>query len=250
MSIKVSIITPTYNSEATVFNTLESVAFQSYANIEHIIVDGLSVDSTVSFVRKFDHVAALIIGEDSGIYEALNKGLALATGDIIGILNSDDTLDNSDVIQNIVSVFTNNPSISCVYGNLVYVNDRGRVVRTWVSNEYKTGLFEKSWSPAHPTFYCRRSVYENFGHYRTDLRIASDVDFMFKVLEIYSLESFFINENLIKMRIGGVSSRGLKSTFEITYEMFIVFKTNGKKLNIIKYLFYKLLKIREFLFVN
>jgi hypothetical protein len=151
------------------------------------------------------------------------------------------------VIQRIVSAFTSD-TIDCVYGNLVYVSrqDPTRITRYWRSRSFCDGLFEKSWTPAHPTFYCKKSLYERFGLYRTDFKIASDAELMYRFLQKNHIRSKFINADFVRMRDAGVSSRGIKSTIVITQEMKRAIIENGGHFNLIKYLFFKFLKISEF----
>jgi glycosyltransferase involved in cell wall biosynthesis len=245
--LKISIITPTYNSEQYIENNINSVFSQSYKNTEHIIVDGASTDNTIKLINKRKNNITFFVSEkDNGIYDAINKGISLSTGDIIGILNSDDKFHNEEVLKEIINVFIENPDVYCLYGNLIFLNNSKKLVRVWNSKKFVTGQFEKSWTPAHPTFYCRKSVYDLFGKYKIDYKIAADVEFMFRVLEIGKLKSFFLNKILVDMTIGGVSTRGFKSTITITKEIRKAFRENGYKLNLIKYLFFKLLKLKEF----
>ena len=245
--MKISIITPTYNSEQYIENNINSVFSQSYKNTEHIIVDGASTDNTIKLINKRKNNITFFVSEkDNGIYDAINKGISLSTGDIIGILNSDDKFHNEEVLKEIINVFIENPDVYCLYGNLIFLNNSKKLVRVWNSKKFVTGQFEKSWTPAHPTFYCRKSVYDLFGKYKIDYKIAADVEFMFRVLEIGKLKSFFLNKILVDMTIGGVSTRGFKSTITITKEIRKAFRENGYKLNLIKYLFFKLLKLKEF----
>ncbi len=245
--MKITLITATFNSERNINSCLQSVVGQSYKNIEHIIVDGASKDKTIEIVRNSQSITRCISEPDKGIYDAMNKGIKLATGDIIGTLNSDDTLFNNEVLEKVANTFLQNPEIECLYGNLVFVNEDDKVVRKWQSKPFESGFFEKSWSPAHPTFYCKKEVFENYGLYKTNYKIAADVEFMFRVLELNKIKSYFLDKNIVKMSIGGVSTQGVNSTYIITRELQRAFRENGKKLNLLKYLFYKGLKIKEYL---
>jgi glycosyltransferase involved in cell wall biosynthesis len=247
--MKVSIITPAFNSIKTIGLTIDSVRSQSYGNIEHIVVDGGSTDGTYELLdsRRLE-LAVLISGKDRGIYDAINKGFAVSTGDIIGVLNSDDCFFDINVIQKIVGVFQNILDIDCVYGDLLYIDHHSKVKRVWNSMNFSKGLFEKSWTPGHPTFYCRRIVYQELGGYKISYKIAADVDFMFRALDIRGFNSFYLNEFLVKMLIGGVSNKGFISTVIIIKEMKKSFHENNRDFNIMKYLFFKLLKLNEFKF--
>lgn len=245
--MKVSIITPCYNSVNSVGKTIDSISSQTYNNIEYIVIDGGSSDGTYDILQNRKSEIDLLISEkDKGIYDAINKGIEISTGDIIGILNSDDKFFDDKVIEKIVDVFKNREDINCVYGNLIFIDNEERIKRIWKSQNYRQGLFEESWTPAHPTFYCRNIVYRDLGNYKIDYNIAADVDFMFRALEIEGYKSWFINDYLIKMAIGGVSNQGLKSLWIIIKEMKRSFYENNRRLNLPKYLFFKLLKLREF----
>jgi glycosyltransferase involved in cell wall biosynthesis len=246
--MKISIITPTYNVEKSIRETLESVNSQNYRNFEHILIDGKSSDRTCEIIKNYNSYKLTYISEcDNGLYDAINKGIKLSTGDIIGILNADDRYYSAETLKIIHEIFMKNPDIDCVYGNLEFVNDSHVVVRKWKSKNFESGLFEKSWTPAHPTFYCRRKVYDELNQYKVNYQIASDVDFMYRALEIRKYKSHFIEQNLVQMTIGGKSTRGLSSLLIIIREMKRVFAENGKKLNMAKYLFFKVMKIREFI---
>ncbi len=246
--MKVSIITATYNSAATIAGCVESVNEQTYSDIEHIVIDGASGDNTVEIIKSLPNRVTRIVSEpDKGIYDAMNKGIKVATGDIIGTLNSDDAFYDATAVEKVARVFQENPEIDCLYGKLVFVNEKQKIVRRWESRPFEPGLFAKSWTPAHPTFYCRRKVFEKFGLYKTNYKIAADVEFMMRVLEVGNIKSNYLNEVLVRMTIGGVSTNGLQSTITITKEMQRAFRENGLKLNLIKYLFHKGLKILEYL---
>ncbi len=247
--MKVSIITPCYNSVDTIGLTIDSVKSQTHGNIEHIVVDGGSTDGTAELLiaRKME-LGILISEKDRGIYDAINKGFYVSRGDIIGILNSDDCFFNCNIIERIIDVFKSNPEVFCVYGNLIFVNRSGKVKRVWHSKNYSYGLFDKSWTPAHPTFYCRRIVYNELVGYKIHYKIAADVDFMFRALEIKSFRSIYVNEYFVKMLVGGASNNGINSTLTIIKEMKKSYQENKKKLNMVKYIFYKLIKLKEFRF--
>jgi glycosyltransferase involved in cell wall biosynthesis len=244
--MKISIITPTFNVENSIIETLISISSQNYTNFEHIIIDGQSTDGTSEIIKNYKLHNLIYVSEaDNGLYDAINKGVNLATGDIIGILNADDRYYSSETLDLLCEAFKNNPEVDCVYGNLEFVNGSKKVVRKWRSKSFISGLFEKSWTPAHPTFYCRKKVYEELKEYKVNYEIASDADFMYRALEVKKYKSYFINKNLVEMTIGGKSTRGLKSLIIIIREMNRMFAENGKRLNMIKYLFFKVLKVKE-----
>lgn len=255
--LKVSIITVTYNSENTLKDTIESVYNQTYNDIEYILIDGKSTDTTVdiikNYISKFNdkHFEYKWVSEkDNGIYDAINKGIKMATGDIIGILNSDDYYYDNNVVKVISEAFADK-NTDCIYGNLEYIDPISKKVRRrWKSKQFEPGLFQKSWTPAHPTFYCKKELYNKYGVYRTDFKIAADVELMYRFLEKNSVVSKYIDRYFVIMRQGGVSSNGLNSTITITKEMKRTFEENDGKFNLIKYLYYKALKIKEFLVVK
>jgi glycosyltransferase involved in cell wall biosynthesis len=210
----ISIITVCFNSASTIQDTLESVRSQSYRNYEHIIVDGGSTDGTLEIIKSNMYPnLSVFFGPDDGIYDAMNKGIDLARGDIVGILNSDDCFSSPSILSKIVEVF-NDSDIDCIYGNLTFV-DRGTntPLRKWISSKFIPGAFSGGWHPAHPTFYCRRKVYECVGAYNLDIPISSDFDFMLRVLEVYKFKSFYLEENLINMKNGGASNKNLINIF-------------------------------------
>ena len=246
--MKISLITATYNSAATIATCIESVNRQTHADIEHIIIDGASKDNTLEIIQSMPNRVVRIVSEpDKGIYDAMNKGIALATGEVVGILNSDDQFYADNALEQIASAFAQTGA-DCTYGNLVYTNTEGKVVRSWKSRPYRTGLFARSWSPAHPTFYCKTELYRRYGLYKTDYRIAADVELMLRFLEVHGISSHFIDQTLVNMLQGGVSNQGLKSTLIITREMQRAFRENGLPFNLFKYLFCKGMKVKELLF--
>jgi len=245
---KVSVITVVFNAKNTIAQTIESVLSQTYKNIEHIVIDGGSTDGTLSIIQKYrDKIAKFISKPDQGIYDAMNKGILLASGKVVGFLNADDMFYDKNVIQRVALSFDNN-DIDCIYGNLVYVSCKNidRITRCWESKEFCDGLFQKSWTPAHPTFYCKKNIYERFGLYRTDFKIAADVELMYRFLQKNHVRSKYINADFVRMRDSGVSNHGIKSTVVITREMKRAIIENGGQFNLIKYLFFKFLKISEF----
>jgi glycosyltransferase len=210
--LKVSIITVTFNSGATVADTLESVRCQNYDNIEHIIVDGHSQDETMEIVRSFPHVKKWISEKDGGIYDAMNKGIQMATGDIIGILNSDDVYANSQVISKIAACFQKK-STETVYSDLNYVKaeDLEKVVRHWKSGDFKRENFYYGWMPPHPTFFVRREVYEKAGFFNLSLKSSADYELMLRILFKHQFGTTYLPEVLVKMRSGGASNSSFKN---------------------------------------
>lgn len=223
--MKISIITATYNSEKTIKDTLDSVLSQTFDDFEHIIIDGGSKDSTMEIVKSYEkkyHGRLKYISEkDKGLYDAMNKGICLATGDVVGILNSDDVYYDKDSLSKIANAF---PSSDICFGDLVYMNeDLSKVMRTWRT---KLGKFERGWIPAHPTFYVKKKVYEEKGNYNLDFKICADYDFMIRALKDKKYKIAYIDDFLVKMRLGGKSSDGLKGYAKNALEANRVLKHN------------------------
>ena len=247
LKMKVSIITISFNSASSIRATLESVKTQTYKNTQHIIIDGGSSDSTLEICYDYPHLSKIISEKDFGVYHAFNKGLKIATGEIIGFLNSDDIFYNKNSLEKIVEGFDENTD--AVFGNLKFYNNKNRVIRKWKSSPYKKGSFKKAWMPAHPTFYCRKKVYEKYGDYNESFKIAGDFELMLRFMECYEINTKFINHNLIKMKTGGISNSGLISKIKILKEEFKAFQINNLRVNRFIYLFSKALKIKEFILI-
>jgi len=228
--MKISIITATYNSQATVQDTLRSVASQAYNNIEHIIIDGLSTDNTISIVKGFPHVARINVEKDHGIYDAMNKGLKLATGEVVGILNSDDFYTDEKVLSQVMEAFSD-PFVDVVYGDLQYVkqNDVHVVVRTWKSGQYKKKNFYYGWMPPHPTFFVRRKIYEEVGLFNTDLRSAADYEMMLRILVKHGARAHYIPGIMVKMRAGGMSNASVRNRLRANQEDRMAWRLNELK---------------------
>ena len=211
--MRISIITVVWNNEKTIRDAIDSIAEQTHENIEHIIVDGKSTDGTIEIVKSYgSQVAQFISEKDKGIYDAMNKGLALATGDIIGILNSDDVYTNEHVIARVAQEFKNNNTDS-VFADLDYVdqNDLSKVVRKWRSSKFVPGSFAKGWHPAHPTFFVKKEVYEKYGTFDLSFQVSADFELMLRLLEKHQISSSYIPEVLVKMRNGGESNGAIKN---------------------------------------
>jgi glycosyltransferase involved in cell wall biosynthesis len=227
--LKISVITVCRNSENTIGQTLISVKSQTYREIEHIVIDGRSNDNTLAVVHKVGkHVAHVISERDKGIYDAMNKGLALATGDVIGFLNSDDIFANAEVVARIAETMKN-PSIDACYGDLIYVDqsDMSKVVRYWKSGEFNCGDFFRGWVPAHPTFYARRKVYQEFGGFDLNINLAADFDILLRFFEVHKISVEYIPEILIKMRLGGATNASWNSIYRQNREIAEIFKKYG-----------------------
>lgn len=212
-SLKISIITVCFNSAKTIKETLLSVAEQDYPFIEHIIIDGASTDDTLNIVAAFKKNIALVVSEpDRGVYDAMNKGIALATGEVIGFLNADDVYASPAAISHIATAFTDE-NIQACYGDLIYFSSDHpeKIYRYWRSRSFVSGLFAKGWCPAHPTFFVRKTVYQRYGGFNLSYQMGNDVELMMRFLEKYQITSVYLPRILVKMRLGGISNRGLKN---------------------------------------
>lgn len=219
-SIKLSIVTACYNSEKTIGAAIASLKRQSWSNVEHIVIDGLSSDKSVEIARETLGQHDVLISEsDRGIYDALNKGIQHATGDVIGFLHSDDLYAHDDVLQRVAKCFAD-PKIGAVYGDLEYVNaiDTSKVVRYWKSGKFSRKKLKRGWMPPHPTFFMRRKFYEELGGFNLDLKISGDYDSMLRYLNSERVCTCYLPEVLVKMRVGGISNRSLSTIVKKTCE--------------------------------
>lgn len=228
--MKISVITATYNSEATVRDTLTSISRQDYPDVEHIIVDGRSDDGTLDIVADFPHVKKIVSETDKGIYDAMNKGIRLATGEVIGILNSDDIYIDPSVLSAVAQAFAD-PAVMTVYADLQYVHpdNLDRVKRTWITGPFKKKNFYYGWMPPHPTFFVRKEVYERIGVFNTDLRSAADYELMLRILLKNGMPAHYIPRVIVKMRAGGVSNASLRNRLRANREDRLAWKLNGLK---------------------
>lgn len=230
--MKISVITATYNCAATLRTTLESMAAQTYPNIEHLVIDGGSKDNTVELIQHWSaHPLTWESGKDKGIYDALNKGIAKATGEVVGFLHADDVLQDEHVLEKIAKAFED-PSVQAVYGDLVYVaqDDLQRVIRTWHSGSFDMNKLRQGWMPPHPTFYVRRSLYQQLGGFDLQYRIAADYDNMLRLLsgpDGRGIRAAYVPEVLVRMRTGGVSNRSLRNILQKSREDLAIVRRNG-----------------------
>ena len=233
--MKVSIITCTYNSAKTVADTIRSVNAQTYPNIEHIIVDGLSKDNTLEIVKQYAEERQIIKCEkDNGIYDAFNKGIRMATGDIIGVLNSDDFFTSDNIIEQVVNAF-NKENIDAVYGDIHFVNqdNLNRCVRYYSSKSFRPWMMRMGFMFAHPSFYVKREYYENLGLYKTDYKIAADFELLLRFVVKNKINCKYLPLDFVTMRTGGASTEGIKSKKIINKECLRACKENNYYSNII-----------------
>ncbi len=248
--MKVSIITVVYNRASTIERTIRSVLNQSHNNIEYVIVDGNSNDGTMTVVDQYrNQISTVICEKDQGMYDALNKGIKAATGDIVGILHADDEFTNENIIQQIVEKFQSNPVIDAIYGDVgfVHADQQHKIVRYYSSAIFRTNLFKFGFMPAHPTFFCYRRFYEQFGYYRTDLEIAADFDLLLRFLRKHQLFTVYIPEMLVRMNMGGKSTNGISSTIKINKELKQILSEHQLPSSYIRLYSRYFIKVSEFL---
>lgn len=230
--MKISILTATYNSDKTLRDTIESVLRQNYRDFEYIIIDGGSKDRTLDIIKEYEpkFVGRLnyISEPDHGIYDAMNKGIKMATGDVVGILNSDDFYTSDDALQKIADAFEHN-DIDATYGDIHFVNDDDltKMVRYYSSAVFKRSFMRFGLMPAHPSFYCKREVYEKYGAFDTSYRIAADFENLLRLIFIHRIKTLYIPKDFVTMRMGGASTAGFASRKKIMHEHLQAMKKNG-----------------------
>lgn len=227
--LKVSIITVCYNSSETIESTIQSVVSQNYSNIEYIIVDGLSTDDTLKIVDRYkSNISKVISEKDDGIYDAINKGIALTTGEILAILHADDFYADNTVISEIVDTFTKQ-QVEAVYGNLQYVDreDTNKIKRNWISGIYSKQNFLQGWMPPHPSFFAKKECYTKFGVFNTTLKSAADYELMLRFLYKHNCSVAYIPKVLVKMRVGGKSNVSIINRIKANREDKKAWEING-----------------------
>jgi glycosyltransferase involved in cell wall biosynthesis len=226
---RVSIITVVYNNEF-IGTAIESVISQDYENIEYIIVDGGSTDGTLDIINAYRSKIQQVISEpDLGMYDAINKGIKLATGELIGLLHADDFMADNTVISRMVQVFEENPGISATYADVIFTDrwDLQKVLRYYSSKHFKPWMFKFGFQPAHPTFYARKSLFVQYGLYSTNYKIAGDFELLMRFLYIHKVKVLYVRDVWVKMRIGGLSTDGFKSLFKLNKEILMACRSNA-----------------------
>ncbi len=251
--MKISIITATFNSGATIRDTIESVLRQTYKNWELIIKDGGSKDSTLEICREFVTPSQgrirIVSNPDKGIYDAMNQGIELATGDVVGLLNSDDFYTSNDILETIARAFDES-EVDAVYGDIHYVNDGelNKCVRYYSSAKFTRERMMGGWMPAHPSFYCQRDLYSKYGLFDTSFKVAADFEQLLRLIYVGRIKMRYIPKDFVTMRIGGASTSGIKSHVTILTEQLRGFKKNGIRNNLFRIsarLFEKLMEFRK-----
>lgn len=226
--IKISVITAVYNGRSTVTEALDSVLAQTHPDVEMVIVDGGSTDGTVELLERYrPHAASFVSERDKGIYDALNKGILMSRGEVVGFLHADDLFASDDALAQIAAAFED-PTVDAVYGDLVYVrrDEIGSVVRRWRAGACTTAALRRGWMPPHPTFYVRRSVYEKLGSFDTRYRIAADYDSIVRFLFTGAIKAAYVPQTLVRMRMGGISNRSLSTLIAKTKEDFNIVRSH------------------------
>ncbi len=226
--MKISVVTVVFNGETTIRETIESVLAQDYIDVEYIIVDGNSTDGTVGIVKSFgERIAKFVSEKDQGIYDAMNKGIQLATGEVVGLLNADDRFACPDALSQVAAAFQRSQA-DAVYGDLEYFNGQtARVTRLWRAGTYRAGLFLWGWMPPHPTFFIRRKWYQKHGGFRLDMGTAADYELMLRMAHKHGAKLAYVQRVLVRMRVGGVSNVSLKNRLAANRNDGLAWRVNG-----------------------
>jgi len=239
--MKITVITVVFNAEHTIGDALESVASQTHDDIEHIVIDGASTDGTMRIVEQHRAQLAHIVSEpDTGIYDAMNKGVHLASSQVIGILNADDVYQDDTVLSQVASAHADE-NIDACYADLVYVrpNDLQKVTRFWRSRDYTPGMCFRGWMPAHPTFFVKKRVYEKVGLFNTELDYQADLEFCARAFEIHQINSIYIPKLWVRMRLGGVTNNSFSTMVKGNWESYQALRAIGLKRNVLWYFLLK-----------
>lgn len=249
MSLTISIITAVHNNREFIADAIESVLSQRYPHIEYIVIDGASDDGTVEIIKRYeDKISKFISEPDNGIYDALNKGLKIASGDVIGFLHSDDFYSDEFVIEKIAVMFSSE-DVQAVYSDLAYVNrkNRNKIIRYWKAGWFTEISLKMGWMPPHPTLFVRKSVYNNTGLFNTNLKIAADYDMILRIFNYSSGRVEYIDEILVKMRTGGKSNKGLKQLLLKSREDYRILKKYNSGFPLLTLIMKNLRKIKQFI---
>ena len=247
----ISIIIPTFNSSQTIQNNLDSIKKQTYLNYEIVIIDNNSTDDTITLIKKnnFKNIKT-IIEKDSGIYDAVNKGILNSTGDLVSILHSDDIYNHNDVLKNVVNAFNQKKNVEIVYGDLVYVknDDINSVLRYWKPGKFKNDLFLKGWHPPHPSFFAKKRLFNSYGLYNSKIGNSADVELMHRFMQIFKINFYYLNETLVKMRYGGKSNSNIMSIIRQNLEIIKFLNIQNSLYKIIIFFLYKFIdRLKQFI---
>lgn len=247
--MKISVITAVLNNKDFIEGCIRSVRNQSYKNIEHIIIDGASTDGTLDIINNFrDGISRVVSEKDSGMYHAINKGIGLAGGDVIAILNADDFYPDENIIEEVAGAFEEYGT-DAVYGDIIYVSkaDAGKIVRYWKAGPYNKGAMRTGWMPPHPAFFVKKNVYEKYGLFNTDFRIAADYEICIRFLYKYGISLSYLPRVLVKMRLGGRSNATFSGLLLKSAEDFRAWKSNGLKASPATIILKNAMKIPQFI---
>jgi glycosyltransferase involved in cell wall biosynthesis len=245
--LKISLITVTFNAADTIELCINSVINQQYPHLEYIIIDAQSTDGTLVIANKYKkHIHHIVSGPDNGIYDAMNKGIKHATGDIIGILNADDHFAGNDILKTINNIFEITGA-DAVYGNVDYIDRNGKVVRRWRSGVYEHGAFNRGWMPPHPSFYVKKQLFEKFGLYDLQYGSATDYELMLRFIHTHKIEVHYLNKVVVKMLIGGVSNKNIKNRINAWKNDYKAMRTNGLPFPYIAIVLKPLRKITQYI---
>ena len=250
--MKISIVTPTYNSAETLRDTLESILSQSYDDYEVLLQDAGSKDGTIALAKEFEPKFGgrlkIVSEPDKGLYDGFNKGAQRAVGDVIGVLNSDDFYTSSEVLETIANAFEEHSDLDAVYADVHYVDpsDTKHIVRYYSSKSFEPKRMRMGYMPAHPTFYCRKECYERYGYFDLSYRVAADFENLLRLIYVNTIRTLYIQEDWVTMRTGGASSSGFQSHRRIIRDHFRAFRKNNVKVNPFMYFWRYVEKLREF----
>lgn len=250
--MKISIVTPTFNSAKTLRDTLESILRQTYQDYEVLLQDAGSRDGTVEIAReyqsRFGERLKIVSAPDRGLYDGFNKGVQRATGDVVGVLNSDDFYTTDKVLETIVATYAEHPEIDAVYADVHYVDssDLTKPVRYYSSKKFTKERMEWGYMPAHPTFYARKECFEKYGYFDLYYKVAADFEYLLRLIYVNNIKTYYVEQDWVTMRTGGASSSGLKSHIRIMKDHFHAFRANGVRINPIKYFWRYVEKLQEY----
>lgn len=252
--MKISIICVCFNSQETIGDCLTSISKQTYKNVELVIIDGDSTDKTLSIVENFKHTMPnikVISEKDKGVYDAMNKGIKIASGDVIAFLNSDDFYPNQDILNEVSQSFINDEKIDGCYSDLIYVDRKKpkKIIRYWQPHHFVTGSFSKGWMVPHPTFFARKLIYDKYGNFDLKYNLASDVDLMIRFFEIKRINFKYIPKIFVCMRTGGKTNQNIKNILLQNFEIIRSLKSHNLRSNLFNYYFFKIFyRLKQFFF--
>jgi glycosyltransferase involved in cell wall biosynthesis len=245
--LKISIITVCYNGGKTIEKTIQSVLSQTYENIEYIIIDGQSKDNTLEIINRYrNKISKLVSEKDQGMYDALNKGITLATGDIVGILNADDVFASNNIVTEIGNSFKNSDA-DAIIADVAFINKEGNIIRSYSAKHWNPNKFVWGFMPPHPSFYCKRALFSRLGFYSSDFQIAADYELLIRFIYKSKIKYIYLPILMVLMNVGGISTNGIKSNIVINKEIKYACELNGLKTNYLKLYSKYFIKIFEFL---